>query len=149
MIRVLGLCARGADREARIQSQRRDEGSKDGWDSYHTGLLPRGSRDSTVVFACGSAYRGIRSERLGNCYSRLRVRLRAVATYTMSMLLRNSCQGGGARNAILPEASSHTGTTTPGKSAVAALRWNASWIRACSAGDRFPNDRSTGTMITS
>jgi hypothetical protein len=52
-----------------------------GWNFYHTGVLPRGGRDSTVVFACGSAYHVIHPrECLRSCYSRLRVRLSAVAT---------------------------------------------------------------------
>jgi hypothetical protein len=58
MIRVLRLRAGSCDHEARVESQLRDEASLNGWDFYHTGVLPGEGRDSTVVFACGRTYHG-------------------------------------------------------------------------------------------
>jgi len=68
MIRVLRLRAGSADQEARVESHLHDEASMNGWDFYHTGVLPGEGRDSTVVFvrqnlraappsACGIATR--------------------------------------------------------------------------------------------
>jgi hypothetical protein len=52
MIRVLRLRDASCDHEARVESQLRDEASMNGWDFYHTGVLPGEGRDSTVVFLC-------------------------------------------------------------------------------------------------